>query len=246
MDFSVFICYNYLKSRIPGKRQPERKYKMIYRLVYTAQLGSGVGKEDLGNAMNAAVLPDHIVSASVMTWRERVFLYYESKDDSEITPEQLWGDLSGLLEAWPGEAEKRYWIRMYDIFHYNRPVDDTDWMRHVPSKPFGMLMKIRPEMLASYIFYHHQMQEETPGSGGKHGAIYMHENLLFHYLEDNDPSDGLCFKGKLDTHNTPSNCWGELMEQHFAPWPDTDPPIQWRKDVDLIYHKEKIVPAPSI
>lgn len=80
---------------------------MIYRLVYTAQLGSGVSKEDLRKCKMAAALPDHIVSASAMTWRERVFLYYESKDDSDITPEQLWGDLSGLLEPWPGEADEK-------------------------------------------------------------------------------------------------------------------------------------------
>ena len=26
------------------------------------------------------------------------------------------------------------------------------------------------------------------------------------------------------------------MEQHFAPWPDTDPPIQWRKDLTTVFH----------
>ena len=66
-----------------------------------------------------------------------------------------------------------------------------------------MLMTIRPEKLASYIFYHHQLQEEDPGCGAQHAVIAMHENLLFHYMENPENENCLVAKGSLNTHNTP-------------------------------------------
>ena len=218
---------------------------MIYRLIYTGQLKEGVTKESFKEALNCCKRPECIVTLSVILWKERFFLYYESKDDESITPEYLFEGIEKYLEAWPGEPEKRYFIRMYDIFHYNRPVVDEEWMRHQPSFPYAWLMKIKPDMLGSYIFYHQQMQEETPGCGNKYGIICVHENLLLFYIENPDYPNSLCFKGKLNTHNSPKN-WPELMNEHFAPWPDTDPPIQWRKDTELIFHFEKIVPMPKL
>lgn len=216
---------------------------MIYRNIYTAQLQDGAHDEFV-KALDGCKRAECIVSLSVMCWKQRVFLYYETRDCSTLAPDDIFINMEQYLEKWPGEAKKRLWVPMFDIFHYNRPVDDEEWMRHTPSEPFGMMMRIRPEKLSSYIFYHYQMQEETPGMGNKYGIICMHENLLFHYLERPDIDSKLCFKGKLTTNNTPSN-WGELMDEHFAPWEDTEPPIQWRKDVETVFHFEKIIPLPE-
>lgn len=216
---------------------------MIYRNVYTAQIKDGA-KAAFVSALEGCARPECVVSLSVMCWKGRTFLYYETRDCNDLTPDGIFGELGEYLELWPGEAEGRLWVPMFDIFHYNKPVDDEEWMRHGPREPFPMLMRIRPEMLASYIFYHFQMQEETPGMGNKYGAIYMHENLLFHYLENPDVPNTVCFEGKLKTNNTPKN-WGELMNEHFMPWEDTDPPIQWRKDIETVLHYEKIVPMPE-
>ncbi len=216
---------------------------MIYRNIYTAQLKDGA-KEDFKKALEGCKRPECVVTLSVMCWKYRVFLYYECRDNQEIKPSDLFDGMDKYLEEWPGEEKKRLWIQMYDVFHYNRPIDDEEWMRHAPSVPFGMLMRIKPDMLASYIFYHQQMQEETPGCGNKYGMICMHENMLLFYLENPDYPKSLCFEGKLKTNNSPKN-WHEVMGQHFMPWDDTNPPIQWRTDIDLVYHFETIVPLPE-
>jgi len=213
---------------------------MIYRFGYTGQLKEGE-KENFKLAVEAGNFPQSVISLSVMHWKNRVFLYYESRDDMTVTPHSLFGDMSAYLVTWPGEKEERLWIQMYDIFHYNRPVDDDEWTRHIEMRPFGRLMRIKPEMLASYIYYHHQLQEEKPGLSNKYGVIFMHENLLLFYLEDPEIVETLTFKGRLDTHNSPDN-WHEVMEPHFMPWDDTDPPIQWREDVELLFNCQKIIP----
>ena len=217
---------------------------MIYRNIYTAQIKENVSKDKFVRSLDCCKRPAAVVTLSVILWRKRVFLYYETRNDETITPEYLFEGTENELEDWPGEENMRKWIRMYDIFHYNRPVMDEEWMRHQPSFPFGWLMKIKPEMLGSYIFYHQQMQEETPGCGNKYGVICVHENMLLFYIENPDYPHSLTFKGKLNTHNSPKN-WPELMNEHFAPWPDTDPPIQWRKDLETVFHFETIVPMPE-
>lgn len=218
---------------------------MIYRHYYTAQLLDGVSFGDIEKQLGGSyTAPEAVVSITVSAWCKRLFLYFETRDVEELSPDVLWSGLESFLELWPGAEEKRLWVPMFDIFHYNAPVVDEEWMRHTEKVPFCMLMTIRPEKLASYIFYHHQLQEEDPGCGAQHAVIAMHENLLFHYMENPENENCLVAKGSLNTHNTPDH-WGELMEQHFAPWPDTDPPIQWRKDLTTVFHTETIIPYPS-
>lgn len=213
---------------------------MIYRNIYTAQLADGITKETLTKALEKCHKDDAVISLSVMNWKNRIFLYYETRDRNDITPAALWDGLDGLLAEFPGEETPRIWVPMFDIFHYNAPVDDDEWTRHTPSQPYAQMMRIYPDKLGSYIFYHQQMQEETPGRGPKYGIICMSENLLFFYLERPDCTDGLTFKGRLDTHNSPTD-WETVMRPHFMPWDDYDPPVAWRTDVDLLYHFETVV-----
>lgn len=218
---------------------------MIYRHYYTAQLLENIGHDEIEQKLRESYKEQSsVVSITVSAWRTRLFLYFETKDEKRLCPASLWDGMEQYLEKWPGKEHKRLWVPMFDIFHYNAPVEDEDWMRHTETEPFCMLMTIRPEKLASYIFYHHQLQEENPGCGGQHAVIAMHENLLFHYMENPEPKDALVCKGSLNTQNTPEN-WGELMEEHFAPWPDTDPPIQWRKDLRTVFHRETVIPKPA-
>jgi hypothetical protein len=109
---------------------------------------------------------------------------------------------------------------MYDIFHYNRPFDNEGWARTQPVQKYvGRLARLKPEMLSSYIFYHYQLQEETPGQGNKTGIINLHENLMFFYHEEPEIYEDKKYDGKLKTSNSPEN-WVELMEQHFIFWVD--------------------------
>lgn len=212
---------------------------MIQRFVYTAQLNplSEEERHAFRQGLEACSRDDSILSVSVMQWKDRLFFYYECRD-GEALPEELFPDILPFLALWPGEAAPRHFVRMYDIFHYNAPVTDEDWIRSRPMQPYAQMMRIYPDKLGSYIFYHQQLQEEHPGSGNKYGIICMHENLLFFYLENPEiTTDTLVFQGKLSTDNTPKD-WGAAMQPHFMPWEDLDNQILWRRDVELLYHFE--------
>ncbi|MBT3602078.1 MAG: hypothetical protein HOE48_03170 [Candidatus Latescibacteria bacterium] len=44
--------------------------------------------------------------------------------------------------------------------------------------PYGRVIRLRPEKVSSYIFYHYQLQEEHPGRGDKYGLISIHEDKI--------------------------------------------------------------------
>ena len=116
----------------------------------------------------------------------------------------------------------RWWI-----FVTTQPRDVEHWRRKtVVEMPFGNVVRLRPEKVSSYIFYHYQLQEERPGSGNKYGLIGLHEDLLFFYQERPSVEEKTPAPPSLNTSNTPPN-WPELMNQHFAPWPDPGKP-EWR------------------
>ncbi|GLX66726.1 hypothetical protein MU1_10700 [Paenibacillus glycanilyticus] len=107
---------------------------------------------------------------------------------------------------------------MMDIFHYLQPVSEEHWRRTEPvSKPFARIARLKPEQVASYIFYHYQYQEERPGDGDKYGMIALHENLMFFYSESPATIEPPPYEGKLTTSHTPSE-WQAAMDPHFIPW----------------------------
>ena len=77
---------------------------------------------------------------------------------------------------------------------------------------------VLPDKVASYIYYHYQYQEEIPGDGDKYGAIFISGNMLMMYLEYPSEPETEKYAGGLNTHNTPYEQWGEIMNAHFQPW----------------------------
>ena len=76
------------------------------------------------------------------------------------TPDELFPALNTHLETVPFAEEKRHYVRMNEVFHYNRPTENDPWRDKEQGQPFGRLNRLRPEMISSYIFYHNQLQEE--------------------------------------------------------------------------------------
>lgn len=155
---------------------------------------------------------------SIHMSEEQVFMYYECTD-IPVTPAELFPEEScRMLETFAGEKKPRCFVQMYDIFHANVPRSQEHWERKPGAVPHGRILRLKPEMVSSYIFYHYQLQEERLGTADKHEVIYLHENMMFFYAEKNDEKEGL-LEGKLSTHNTPDN-WGALMQPHFmdAEW----------------------------
>ncbi|MDA0709093.1 MAG: hypothetical protein O3B73_02660 [bacterium] len=204
-------------------------HSLIHRCVYRAELADDQidlqsAKEDANWLKNPG---GALLTTSLFQWRRTLFLYVESAG-SPLAPETLRGKGLPSLKSWPGEpGQGRVWVPMMDIFHYSTPQNLDHWRRKTPvERPFGRVIRLRPEKVSSYIFYHYQLQEERPGRGDKYGVITLHEDLLFFYQEHPRVSEESPAQPSLKTSNTPEN-WGELMSQHFAPWPDAGEP-EWR------------------
>lgn len=206
----------------------------VHRLVFRAQLraaGADRLMEQLAvqkPALEKRLAANELMTASIFRWRDQLFFYYECPR-GKIAPEELTVSLSDLLEVWPGASAPRRWVPMMDIFHYSRPLSAAHWRRSEPPvERTARVIYLRPEMVSSYIFYHYQLQEEKPGAlNSKYGLISQHENLLFFYMEKPDVEEEESYAGHLKTKNTPPN-WGEVMDPHFAPWPDEDGERLWR------------------
>lgn len=164
---------------------------------------------------------------SLFHWGTQLFLYCESAAEY-VDPHRLFLDCEAELEDWRGTDITRKWVPMMDIFHYQQPVSEEHWRRSkAAAKPFARIARLKPEQVASYIFYHYQYQEERPGDGDKYGMIALHENLLFFYSESPATIETPPYEGKLSTLGTPSD-WAGAMEPHFIMWDDeTDGNLIW-------------------
>ena len=200
----------------------------VIRSVFRAEIGSNTDvTAGVERVQKLADHKDSLLTASLFQWGTSLFIYAETVGVA-FSAEDALGDFGGCLKAWPDHsAEERYWVPMMDIFHYSKPQGVDHWRRKTPvEKPFARVIRLRPEKVSSYIFYHYQLQEERPGRGDKYGLITIHEDLLFFYQEQPRVVEESPAEPSLKTINTPPN-WGELMSQHFAPWSDPGEP-EWR------------------
>lgn len=195
------------------------------RIIYRAQIKDGF-EETAKNILKEEKIPKELVQGGrVMTfaayyWQKNVFLYYECIEEA-ILPEDIFHEVNAYLEEWPGKQEKRKWIPMIDVFHFNEPVSTEHWSRKGPVElRKGRVAHLKPEMMSSYIYYHFQLQEERAFLGGKYDIIAMHENLLFGYQEFPGVVEEPLAPKKLNTSATPKNWDDSRMDLHFQPWED--------------------------
>lgn len=194
----------------------------MQRLMYRGQIKGNTGNE-LKNALGQCrekvreLVDDGILMTfTLYKYHDQLYLYYECLTE-EVKPEELLEPLNQFLECWPGTPEFRIWVPMHDIFHYDKPANPEQWKRRLTvEKRQGRLAWIKPEMLASYIFYHYQLQEERRDTGNKYCIIGLYENLIFHYEEHPVDNSAPSFLGSLTTSNSPKD-WKKLMDPHFIP-----------------------------
>lgn len=197
----------------------------IRRIMARAYLKAG--SEELGiaaakNASNGrlAVANGRLMTLACFRWERNLFLYGECIGEI-LEPEELMPDLSRHLELWPGGEQGRCWIPMLDVFHFNAPAGKDHWRRKSNvERRVGRVAHLKPEMAASYIYYHYQLQEEQAFHGPKYEIIGLHENLLFGYQEFPAVVEPPALPGALQTRGTPQNWSDSRMDLHFQPWPD--------------------------
>lgn len=194
-------------------------------MIFRSQFKEGQEALALENMLGEEKAKKYVDNGKLMTiaafkWEKNIFLYYECIND-EVQPEEIFTTLSDFLENWPGKNEVRKWIPMIDVFHFNEPVSYEHWLRKAPvERRAGRVAHLKPEMMASYIYYHYQLQEERAFLGGKYEIIAMHENLLFGYQEFPNVVDEPVASKKLNTSGTPANWNDSRMDLHFQPWED--------------------------
>ncbi|SFB50665.1 hypothetical protein SAMN05216312_110266 [Cohnella sp. OV330] len=211
---------------------------MIERRIYRAEWldgKKGEGVEALGKSGQALSLvrAGRVMTAAAFHWENNLFLYYECID-GPIAPEEIAGDAESYLQDWPGQARPRKWIPMIDVFHFNEPTSAEHWLRKDPvERRAGRVAHLKPEMAASYIYYHYQLQEERAFLGPKYEIIAMHENLLFGYQEFPAVMEAPMLPGLLHTKGTPEPWSDARMDLHFQPWEDDG--YLYFKQVDPIF-----------
>jgi hypothetical protein len=161
-----------------------------------------------------------LMTAAGFIWNRNVFLYYECLEEA-LLPEELLPQAAQHLADWPGEDQPRKWIQLTDVFHFNAPADAVHWRRKTaPERQVGRIAHLKPEMMASYVYYHYQLQEEQAFHGPKYEIIGIHENLLFGYQEFPAVVEEPVLPKRLDTSGTPAVWTDSRMDLHFQPWPD--------------------------
>lgn len=170
--------------------------------------------------------------ASMAEYGGAVFLYYESAQ-ADLPPEAV---VDGSLKPYPDGS---LWRRLTEIFHYSKPLSAEHWRRKIPDKtPEFRVNYVRQDQIASYIYYHYQYQEEIPGDGNKYCMIFISGNLLVMYSESPEELETERYSGSLQTHITPYDQWGEIMDAHFKPWENGK--REWRP-IQLVQEEENDV-----
>jgi len=173
-----------------------------------------------GGAAGRLVEEGALMTVAGFQWKQQLFLYYECMNDV-IQPEHIMPELTSLLADWPGEEMPRKWVRLMDVFHFNAPASREHWLRKGPvERRVGRVAHLKPEMVASYIYYHYQLQEEWAFHGPKYEIIGLHENLLFGYQEFPAVVEEPVIAKKLQTKGTPQSWEDSRMDLHFQPWED--------------------------
>lgn len=197
----------------------------MFRVMARAHIKEGFEEEAIeaakqGTAVHQLMEQGEIMTAGCFKWERNVFAYCECVDRL-IEPEELLPEMDAFLAIWPGQATARKWVPMIDVFHFNEPASYEHWLRKEPvERRVGRVAHLKPEMAASYIYYHYQLQEERAFLGPKYEIIAMHENLLFGYQEFPAVVEEPLLPGKLSTSGTPAHWPDSRMDLHFQPWED--------------------------
>lgn len=171
------------------------------------------------------------MTAAAFAWQNNVFCILNAWKRKRTR--------SNRFSSWPPpcrlarRSEAQNMIPMVNVFHFNEPASKEHWLRKAPvERRAGRIAFLKREMMASYIYYHYQLQEERAFHADKYEIIAMHENLLFGYQEFPKVIEEPIVPGRLATKGTPENWEDSRMDLHFQPWEDG---YLYFKPVDQIF-----------
>lgn len=200
---------------------------MIQRFLFAGYAVPEESYRDLGNPA--------VSRLCLSRFGDMLFLYLEAElpDGATLRPENCVG---GATKPFPDGSD---WVWMPELYHFSKPLSEEHWRRKLPNKrPWVRLNRIRRDKFASYVFYHHRLQEEQPGTGDKYGIIGLFGDYLYLYLELPEEVETVRYPGELQTHDSPSTKgkpseWDHVMSEHFVIWEDF--PEEWREIETLLF-----------
>ncbi len=156
---------------------------------------------------------DKISTHTLKYYNNLAVLYYETVD-ANIKPEDF---ATGSTIALP---DGRIWIEATEIFHYFEPKRDAQWTRKIVNKTQKIFVThLNRDMIASYIYYHVEHQNDNQIGVDKFLSIFLFEDMVFMYCET--PTEKITWddiKGR--NHHGRRYNWTPLMRKHLREWPD--------------------------
>lgn len=166
---------------------------MIYRKHYRGCLGqkAALGQETAleqavqqdAESVRKAIAEHRCMTVALYRHENMLFLYYEALD-KELTPVELFPELSKLLALWPERAGMTPWAYMYHIYYHSIPEQEAEWERHEKKVRRGRIAYLLEDKLFSYVYHHKAIVDEGLLEGDQYQSIALHENILFSYFEE--------------------------------------------------------------
>ncbi len=156
---------------------------------------------------------EKIITSSAAHFEDMTFLYFETKDPS-LTVKDV---AEGEMKLFPNGDE---WFEMSEIFHYFTPANDGEWERKIKNKKAVFrINKLNRDKVASYIYHHVWHQNCNNYDCDRFFSIFIYGNVIVMYSET--PEEKVTWQDIEGRPYSPNReDWGELMNEHFAAWPD--------------------------
>lgn len=156
---------------------------------------------------------DNIITSSAAIYENMIFVYFESTEATLSINDVA----KGAMKPFPnGEL----WTEMVEAFHYFTPKTDDEWVRKIDNKTQQFrINKIYMDKVASYIYYHQQLQRTNQYDCDKFFSIFIYGNIGIIYGES--PVEPITWQEIEGRPYTPTRQdWTPLMNEHFMPWED--------------------------
>lgn len=154
-----------------------------------------------------------IITSSAAVYEDMIFVYFESINEALSIDDVA----KGKMKPFPNGD---MWAEMIEAFHFFTPKTDEEWIRKVPNKtPQFRINKIYMDKVASYIYYHQQLQRNNQYNCDKFFSIFLFGNIGIIYGES--PVESITWQDIEGKPYTPiRQDWTPLMNEHFVPWED--------------------------
>ena len=160
---------------------------MIYRKNYRAffehenEIQEAVQKDE--KVVRDLIKSDKCLTVAIYRHEGMLFLYMEALE-KDLTPMELFPNLSKCLALWPKRDGMTPWAYMYPIYYHAIPEGIDEWKRSEKKIRRGRIAYLKEEKMFSYVYHHKAIVDEGLLEGDRYQFIALHEDILFSYFEE--------------------------------------------------------------